>query len=223
MSNLKRLISLVLILSMSWLGFVQCYGGFALTKKLHGWVGSLGNKWISWIVFLVFVFFPVYGICILADALIFNSIEFWSGNNVIGLNFDENGEHKKVVEKGDEKAVLLYRQFGRRLDITIYKRGDKVQQLVLKKDLPGKFFTPGARGELEELQLETRDQNESKILRLITRSGVVAEKSMSRAEFYAMSHKAEMTARGIQDKGRMYATGKENTPAATTDDESFVY
>ena len=61
----------------------SCYGPFQLTKNLHHWNGSIENKWGREGVFLVLAIIPVYGLCILGDALIFNSIEFWGGDNPI--------------------------------------------------------------------------------------------------------------------------------------------
>jgi hypothetical protein len=60
-----------------------CYGPFTLTKKLHSWNGQVSeNKWAVEGVFLVTaVLLPVYGIATLADAIFFNSVEFWTGSN----------------------------------------------------------------------------------------------------------------------------------------------
>lgn len=60
-----------------------CYGPFQLTKNLHNWNGKVDGKWAQEGVFLVMVIVPVYGICMLGDALIFNSIQFWGGENPI--------------------------------------------------------------------------------------------------------------------------------------------
>jgi len=60
-----------------------CYGTFSLTKRLHHWNGNQGGRWAQEGVFLLIAIIPVYGVCILGDALIFNSIEFWGGNNPI--------------------------------------------------------------------------------------------------------------------------------------------
>lgn len=61
-----------------------CYGPFLLTKKLHHWNGQVSeNRWVVEGVFLVCAWLPVYGIATLADAIIFNSVEFWTGDNPI--------------------------------------------------------------------------------------------------------------------------------------------
>ena len=60
-----------------------CTGPFNLTRNIHHWNTSIENKWGEEGMFLVLVIVPVYGICMLGDAIIFNSIEFWGGENPI--------------------------------------------------------------------------------------------------------------------------------------------
>lgn len=74
--------ALILVLCLAVL-MSGCYGTFSLTKRLHHWNGSQDGRWVQEGVFLLLAIVPVYGICILGDALIFNSIEFWGGNNPI--------------------------------------------------------------------------------------------------------------------------------------------
>ncbi len=62
----------------------SCYGPFQLTKNLHHWNGTVtSNEWGQEGLFLVLNIIPVYGICMLGDVLIFNSIVFWGGENPI--------------------------------------------------------------------------------------------------------------------------------------------
>lgn len=79
------------------LGSAGCYGKFGLTKKVYDWNGSLGDKWLVWLVFLLLAFFPVYGLCLFIDALLFNTIEFWTGNNPMAIN--------TVAPDGTEVAI----------------------------------------------------------------------------------------------------------------------
>ncbi len=60
-----------------------CYGSFTLTKKLHRWNGSLGNKFAESAVMWALVIIPVYELSLLGDFLLFNLIEFWSGKNPV--------------------------------------------------------------------------------------------------------------------------------------------
>ncbi len=68
----------------------SCVGPFNLTSNVLDWNNSIngGRSWLGEIVFLVFVWVPVYGICMIGDALIFNTIEFWGGTNPIAATSD---------------------------------------------------------------------------------------------------------------------------------------
>jgi hypothetical protein len=62
-----------------------CYGNFPLTRKVYNWNGEMGDKYMNNIVFWVLNIIPVYGVASLADAVIFNLIEFWTGENPMAM------------------------------------------------------------------------------------------------------------------------------------------
>lgn len=59
----------------------SCIGNFALTKRVLAWNNQVGNKFLNELVFVAFWILPVYEVSSLADLLVLNSIEFWSGKN----------------------------------------------------------------------------------------------------------------------------------------------
>lgn len=61
----------------------SCIGSFSLTNKLLGWNRNLGSKFVNELVFLCLWILPVYEISGLADLIVLNTIEFWSGNSPI--------------------------------------------------------------------------------------------------------------------------------------------
>lgn len=62
-----------------------CFGSFALTRKIYDInQGISDNKFIRWVVFLGFTILPVYGVGTFIDALVLNSLEFWTGSNPLG-------------------------------------------------------------------------------------------------------------------------------------------
>ncbi|MBI4323552.1 MAG: DUF3332 family protein [Candidatus Omnitrophica bacterium] len=63
-----------------------CYGPFNLTRQLHHWNGQAGDKYVNELVFVAFAILPVYGVTIVGDAVLFNSIEFWTGHNPVLLS-----------------------------------------------------------------------------------------------------------------------------------------
>jgi hypothetical protein len=79
---MKRTIFLVLIAAVLLFN-PGCYGPFNLTKSLHEWNGEVGGKWADEGVFLCLVIIPVYGVCMFVDAIVLNSIEFWTGDNPV--------------------------------------------------------------------------------------------------------------------------------------------
>ena len=79
--------------------FSSCIGSFGLHTKLRQWNEGISNKFVNELVFLAFNIIPVYGVCYLADALVINSIEFWSGSR---------REEKRLI---DTLTVLINHQF----------------------------------------------------------------------------------------------------------------
>jgi hypothetical protein len=77
-ANVKK----ILIASVLSLGlFSACLGPNKYWNKLHDWNMSVSeNRWANEGIFLVFTIIPVYGITYLADIVVFNSIEWWSGD-----------------------------------------------------------------------------------------------------------------------------------------------
>ena len=91
-----------------------CYGPFRLTTKLHQWNGNVSNKkFVNELVFLGLCILPAYELCCLGDALIFNSIEFWGGQNPVAMKAGdvEEGQvmyagHPYHVTKSLNKVVV---------------------------------------------------------------------------------------------------------------------
>lgn len=84
--------------------FSSCIGSFALFNKVKTWNQGVGNKFVNELVFVAFHILPVYEIVYLADILVINSIEFWSGENPVA----SVGEVKKVKgENGDYLVETL--------------------------------------------------------------------------------------------------------------------
>lgn len=80
MKKIKFPIAAILIAGCS-LTFSSCIGSFALTNRVLNWNRQVGNKFVNELVFFAFWVLPVYEVVGLADVLVINSIEFWSGNN----------------------------------------------------------------------------------------------------------------------------------------------
>ncbi|GAC1345821.1 MAG: DUF3332 domain-containing protein [Myxococcales bacterium] len=104
MNNLRRSIAIVAMVSFSPV-VSGCFGTFKLTQNLwHFNDGVSPNKFIKWLVFLGLAIVPVYDIAVLADVLVLNSIEFWTGKNPVAQN--EVREDTRVVEGKTVHTVL---------------------------------------------------------------------------------------------------------------------
>jgi hypothetical protein len=101
---MKRLlvpaISVFLVLALLVTAF-GCYGSFQLTTKVYKFNGGLGGKWVNEIGFLVMSIIPVYGAAVFVDAVILNTIEFWTGSNPMASN-----DPIQTINLPDGKLVL---------------------------------------------------------------------------------------------------------------------
>lgn len=61
----------------------SCIGSFKLSNKVLSWNNQVGGKFVNELVFICFWILPVYELTMIADVLVINSIEFWSGSNPI--------------------------------------------------------------------------------------------------------------------------------------------
>lgn len=64
----------------------SCIGSFSLTNKVLTWNNQVSNKFVNELVFFAFWILPVYEVTAVADLLVINSIEFWSGNKPLEAN-----------------------------------------------------------------------------------------------------------------------------------------
>ena len=80
----------------------SCIGSFQLTNKVKAWNEGIGNKWVNEIVFIAFHIVPVYQVSIFVDAVVCNSIEFWTGKKALA-----NVGEKKIVKNSEGKNVEI--------------------------------------------------------------------------------------------------------------------
>ena len=80
----KTLKSLTLLMAGT-MAVSSCIGSFGLFNKVLDWnKQATGNKFLNWLIFIVIS--PAYVLCGVADMLVINSIEFWSGTNPLAEN-----------------------------------------------------------------------------------------------------------------------------------------
>ncbi len=80
-----------------------CTGTFKLTKVVHKIQRSHSEKWVDEVLFLGCVILPIFWLAMLGDAIIFNSIEFWTGRNPLknlaGL------EERRAIKDGENRMM----------------------------------------------------------------------------------------------------------------------
>ena len=97
---MKKFIPVVLAASV--LIMTGCTGPFALTKKVHAWQTSFEDKWVDEVAFLGCIILPVYGLSTLADGLILNSVEFWTGENPMDSAAAPQGNEMCLIPSAEQ-------------------------------------------------------------------------------------------------------------------------
>jgi hypothetical protein len=80
-----NLVSSILIAVLLTTAF-GCYGSFQMINKVYKFNGGLGSKFVNELGFLVMIVVPVYGVAGFVDAVVLNTIEFWTGTNPMTQN-----------------------------------------------------------------------------------------------------------------------------------------
>lgn len=121
MKKTTMTVATVLLLAGS-LSLNSCIGSFALTNKVLRWNNQVGSKFLNELVFFAFWVLPVYEVTSLADLLVINSIEFWSGSNPMSASVKAvDTEHGRYLIACDGKGYeVTHEQTGRsyRLDFS---------------------------------------------------------------------------------------------------------
>ena len=104
----KNLTKPVIAVLLGALTFSSCIGSFGLTNSVLDWnKRATDNKFVNEIIFVLIS--PAYAVCSFADLLVLNSIEFWTGNKVIG----QVGTTKDVMGKDGRMYARLPTQMVR--------------------------------------------------------------------------------------------------------------
>lgn len=99
---MKKAFKLSVLLLVATIMFSSCIGSFQLTNKMYNFNKSIGDKWVNELVFAACCILPVYEITLFVDAVVLNSIEFWTGDKLLA-----NAGEKKVVKNNEGKDVEI--------------------------------------------------------------------------------------------------------------------
>lgn len=136
MRKIKISVAAILIAGAS-MTVSSCIGSFALTNKVLSWNRQVGTKFVNELVFFAFWILPVYEVTSVADLLVINSIEFWSGTNPMTAS-------TKVVDTDHGRYLIDCDGTG--YTVTYAVTGEKMRLEFIEDSQSWAFETPG--GEL---------------------------------------------------------------------------
>ena len=135
-----RHVTRAIVTSLVLVGFLTlsaaCYGPFNLTRNVYHWnsnikgSGEVNEKWMKEIVFFGMIVIPVYMFSALLDAFVFNSIQFWSGDNPIKLTRDADG-YIHEVQLGDTTISVVWSKDRRFAALTYRQQGQIVKSATI--------------------------------------------------------------------------------------------
>lgn len=99
---MKKHFKLTAMLLTATILFSSCIGSFRLTNNIKNWNEGLGDKFVNELVFIALHIVPIYEIAIFIDGVVLNSIEFWTGENVVA----EPGE-TRIVKNSQGQDVQV--------------------------------------------------------------------------------------------------------------------
>jgi hypothetical protein len=153
MKRMKILVASAVVLSFLVSG---CIGSFAAFNKLRTWnQTATEEKWVNEVIFLGLLIIPVYSLASLADIIIFNSIEFWTGENPVEkATFSMDGD-KKVIQKFSKDDN------GRHMQILYYEK-EELKHTFSLHQMTGSSILTGqlawTDGRTEEFYVQAQEQ-----------------------------------------------------------------
>lgn len=129
---MKKLILPMLISGSTLLS--GCLGQNALFNTVQDWNASATEeKFVNQGISFAFWILPVYGLTLLADVVILNSVEFWTGTNPVNNKGAKvTGTTERVTDGLGNEALLTYQADGT-VKVEVL-RGDNIEHLVLARD-----------------------------------------------------------------------------------------
>ncbi|MDR2954160.1 MAG: DUF3332 domain-containing protein [Prevotella sp.] len=119
----KNLFKLATVALVSVFLFSSCIGSFNLSKKVLNWNQGIDSKFVNELVFIALWIVPVYEVAMLADILVINSIEFWTGDNPVeaGIVKKVQGENGIYTVETLENGYNIQNEEGQQMSLVYDK------------------------------------------------------------------------------------------------------
>jgi len=135
--HMKKIALIFMLIAIVGAG---CTGTFKLTRQVYDFQTKPADKWVDEVLFLAFVIVPVYGVATLVDAVVFNSIEFWTGQNP--MTSGTQGGNNAIAQNGNSKMTMKYDANTRNIEVRSLNTGEsfvlaKTDTGVIAKDKNG--------------------------------------------------------------------------------------
>ena len=125
---MKKTIAVVLIVALFTTG---CTGSFNLTRKVYNFHRSQTDKWSDELCFLLVALIPVYSLATLADAIVFNSIEFWTGKNPVDMSYVPPAS--RIVQNGNVKYRMSFNDKTSQVYLTPLAQGNNNHGVIFER------------------------------------------------------------------------------------------
>ncbi|MGB3773782.1 MAG: DUF3332 domain-containing protein [Leeuwenhoekiella sp.] len=140
-------ISIVGVLCLTFL-CNSCLGSFSAFNNLREWNdGATDSKFVDNLIFWGLNIIPVYGLFFLGDTIIFNVIEFWTGDNPVAMNEGESQTEVLAYKGNTYKMTATKNKFA----ITVIEGEKKGNSLDLIYTPEDKSWNAEKDGELIKL------------------------------------------------------------------------
>lgn len=155
-----------------------CFGPFNLTKSVYHWnsgirgSGEVNDQWIKELVFFGMIEVPVYMFSALLDAFMFNSIQFWTGENPVKATLLEQDGVTHVAHVGDTTVKWATREDG--AVVTYEREGSLERRATIVAALSGTRLVDEQGHTLAEAQYQPDGS-----IRLSNRMGIFCKSGSS--------------------------------------------
>ncbi len=139
-----------------------CTGTFKLTRQVYDFQTKPADKWVDEVIFLAFVIVPVYGVSMLVDGIVFNSIEFWTGKNPMTSGVQDG--NNTIAQSGNSKMSMRYDASTRNIEVTSLDTGKsfvlaKTDTGVVARDKNGNVLFTSVKDSAGGVTVYDKDNN----------------------------------------------------------------